>query len=243
MSDKLRIAMLISGGGTTMRSIITACKTGRLKRVEPVLVIASRADAGGITKAIQTGIPEKDVLIISRRDYPNSTAFGEAIIGACQERRIDLIGQYGWMIKTPDNVIKAYHKMMINQHPGPLDPGRLDFGGQGMYGMRVHCAVLYFARRIRRQFFAEATAQRVAVEFDKGAVLNIKTIPILETDDVISLQGKVLTQEHEVQIETLLDFSEDKVSEIICSEPLIKPGEETILEMAKEIANKLFPKG
>lgn len=57
---------------------------------------------------------------------------------------------------------------MINQHGGPLDPGRPDFGGRGMYGRRIHCARLYFVRATQRGFFTEATAQRVALQYDRG---------------------------------------------------------------------------
>lgn len=244
MIEKLRIAMLISGGGTTMDSIIKACKSGHLPKVDPILVISSRPNAGGIQKAIAAGIPTKDVLVIAKKDYPPPGDFGEAILEACRARRVNLIGQYGWMVKTPLSVIDAYQNMMVNQHPGPLDPGRPDFGGKGMFGRRVHCAVLYFARTVNRDFlFTEATAQRVAVEYDKGVVLRTKEVPISKSNDVISLQEKVLPEEHRVQIETLKDFSEGTVFEITRETPLVLPEEVSILEQAKEIAEKLFPKG
>lgn len=131
--DKLRIAMLISGGGTTMREILRAVKSGFLTRVEPVLVIASKSDAGGIEKAVAEGISEGDVLVLRPKAYPSPEAFGEAILLECHRRP--------------------------------------DFGGPGMYGRRVHCARLYFVRRARRDFFTEATVQRVSPEFDKGALL------------------------------------------------------------------------
>jgi len=241
--DKLRIAMLVSGGGTTMREILRAVESGLLSRVEPVLVIASKPDAGGIEKALAEGMLKENVLVLRPKAYSSPETFGEAILLECRKRGVDFIGQYGWLPKTPANVVEAYQGMMTNQHPGPLDPGRPDFGGPGMYGRRVHCARLYFVRRAERDFCTEATVQRVAPEFDKGAILGRITIPINPGDDVATLQEKVLPQEHRLQIETLLAFSEGRVRELIRSEPLVREGEHTILAEAKQVAGILFPRG
>jgi len=243
MKNPLRIAMLVSGGGTTMQAIIQACRLGRLWNVEPVCVIASRRDAGAIEKALALKMRREDVLIRKPKNYLDSEAFGEAIIAACQARGVDFIGQYGWMVKTPSNVIEAYKGMMVNQHPGPLDPGRPDFGGEGMFGRRVHCARLYFVRTVKRDFWTAATAQRVAVEYDKGALLKTHTVPILEDDDTASLQERVLPHEHQLQIEVLDDFAKGRLREFVREAPLVLPGEEAIIEQAKRIAKALFPKG
>ena len=171
VGSRLRVALLISGSGTTAQEIIRASKSGQL-HVEPACVIASHMHAGGIKRALQEGVPRKDILIIRRRDYSSREAFGEAILEACRKRAIDVVGQYGWMEKTPANVIEAYSHMMINQHPGPLDPGRPDFGGQGMHGLKVHFARLMFVRETGREYWTEATTQRVDREYDKGALLH-----------------------------------------------------------------------
>lgn len=241
MLEKLRIALLISGGGTTMQAIIRACKDGVLKRkVEPALVISSRSDAGGIQKALAEGIPEKDVLVIRRKDYPQDEpeAFGEVIINKCLPRDIDFVGQYGWMVLTPRNVIEFFKGMMTNQHPGPPE-----FGGQGWFGLRVHCGRLYFVRTTKRDFWTEAIAQRVHPEYDRGVMVKSRRVEILPNDTPLTLQQRVLPVEHEVQIETLLDFANGTVTEIIRDTPLILPGEESILEEAKRVATILFPKG
>lgn len=256
MNDKLRIAMLISGGGTTMREILRAVKSGFLSRVEPVLVIASRSDVDGIEKAITEGVPDKDVLVMRPKWFDSPEVFGEFILSACRERGVDFIGQYGWLPKTPANLIAAFPNMMVNQHPGPLDPGRPDFGGQGMYGRRVHYARLYFVRRTARpdqrqpgtdgywqHHFTEATCQRVASEFDKGVLLALTTIPINPDDTVETLRARVLPQEHMIQIETLKAFSEGRVQERTRSEPLVREEHYNILAEAKKIAGILYPRG
>lgn len=239
----MKIALLISGGGTTMAAIISACQNGTLKNVTPSLIIASREDAGGIEKARNLGIKDEDIVIINPKNFKNKEEFGQAILRECRKRNIDFIGQYGWLAMTPENVINTYKNMIVNQHPGPLDSGRPDFGGVGMYGMRVHQARLCFVQKTQRNFWTEATAHRVTAKFDEGAVLKRIQVPILEDDTAESLQARVLPVEHQVQIELLKDFSEGKVEEFHRETPLFLPGEESILDECKHLAIKLYPNG
>ena len=239
----MKIALLISGGGTTMEAIIKACQSGVLNGVEPVLVIASSANAGGIEKAKKLGISDNDILIINPKSFENKGLFGEIIISECKKRNVDFIGQYGWMIMTPENVINAFLGKIINQHPGPLDTGRPDFGGFGMFGMRVHQARLLFVKKVKRDYWTEATAHRVTAKFDEGVVLKCKQVPILENDTAETLQKRVLPVEHEVQIELLKDFRDNIVNEFHRESPLILPSEEILLKECKEEAVKLYPKG
>lgn len=244
MNEKLRIAMLVSGGGTTMQAIIQACHNGILKKVDPVLVIASRSDAGAIHKALAEGLSTINIVVINPKHYYNCLKkFSERILEECHKHHVDFIGQYGWMVKTPPNIIAKYRNMMVNQHPGPLDSGRPDFGGQGMYGLRVHAARLYFVQMVNRDYWTEATAQRVASEYDKGAVLLAERVPILKNDTPETLQQRVLPVEHQVQIRTLKAFSEGNIPLFVREQPLIFPGEEKILEEAKKLAIEKYPKG
>jgi len=244
--NKLRLCMLISGGGTTASEIIRACLHGMLAdEVEPVLVIASKPDAGGIERTKAAGMKDEDVIVIRRNALQPPEYFGEEIVRACRERGVEVIGQYGWLPKTPVNVINAFPGCMINQHPGPLDPGYPDFGGKGMFGMRVHVAVLYFARVTGRLKATEATAQRVDPEFDRGAVLHSRSIPIdLENDTPESLQHKVLPIEHQVQIEALHNFANCYTADSQrIAERLIHPDNVHHLADAKRIARILYPHG
>jgi len=239
----MRIALLISGGGTTMEAIIKATQNGILENVVSALVIASNENAGGIEKAKKLGIKNEDILIINPKNFENREKFGEEIIKECKKRKVNFIGQYGWHWLIPENVINEFKDTIVNQHPGPLDNGRPDFGGAGMYGLRVHQARLLFVRKVNRDFWTEATAHRVTVKFDKGQILKRKQVPILKGDTAESLQARVLPIEHEVQIETLRDFANNTVSEFIREKPLIYKDEEKILEECKELAKKMYPKG
>ncbi len=239
----MRIALLISRGGTTMEAIIKATKDGILKDVVPALVIASKENAGGIKKAKDLGILENNIIVLNPKNFSTPEAFGETILHECRAHDIDFIGQYGWLAKTPANVCNAYKGMIVNQHPGPLDTGRPDFGGEGMYGLRVHEARLEFVQKTNRDFWTEASAHRVTVNFDEGKVVKRKQVEILPDDTAESLQARVLPIEHQVQIEALRDFVNGTVEEFSREEPLVRNGEEEILEECKENAKKLYPNG
>ena len=239
----MRIALFISGSGTTMEAIIKACQNNTLKNVVPVLIVVSNENAGGIDKARKLGIKEEDILIIKPKDFKSKEEFGEKIIDECKKRKVDFIGQYGWMIMTPENVINTYSNMIINQHPGPLDTGRPDFGGSGMYGLRVHQARLEFVKKVNRDFWTEATAHRVTTKFDEGRVVKRRQVPILKYDTAEILQLRTLPIEHQVQIEALQNFADNTVSEFSREVPLVLPGEEKILEECKDLACKTYPNG
>lgn len=239
----MRIALLISGGGTTAASIIQTCAKGQLEGVVPALVIASSAEVAGIERIKKLQFPNLDILVIDPKNFASSESFGLEILKACNERSVDFIGQYGWLCLTPKNVVSAFEGKMTNQHPGPLDPSRPDFGGKGMFGKRVVCARLLFAQRTQNNMWTEATAQRVDAEFDKGAVLHAKRVDITAGDTVEILSERLLPVEHQVQIETLEMFAAGKAEEIIRQEPLVKPEEYAILEECKVEAIKLYPQG
>lgn len=246
--NSMKVTLLISGGGTTAEAIINAAKSGRLASgklagVEIACVIASTPEAGGIERAKKAGVPEKDVLVLSPKAFATREEFGGAIIKECRARGADFVGQYGWLVKTPENVIEAFAGRIVNQHPGPLDPGRSDFGGKGMFGRRVHAARLFFVRAVNRDFWTEATTHRVIAEYDKGAVLHAKRVPIIPDDTSETLAARTLPVEYEVQIETLAMLARGEVREIVRETPLVLLGEEKILEEAKRKAIEFFPNG
>ena len=239
----MRIALFISGGGSTMEAIVKATLDGTLENVVPALVIASNTDSCGIEKAKKLGIALNDIVILNSKLFSDEETFGEAIISECKKRSVDFIGQYGWMVKTPKNVCDAFLGMIVNQHPGPLDTGRPDFGGTGMYGLRVHQTRLAFVQKVNRDFWTEATAHRVTTNFDEGKVLKREQIQILPNDTAEILRERVLPIEHKIQIELLKDFVENNIKEYNREIPLVLPGEEKILTECKAKAIEMYPKG
>ncbi len=243
MKKKLRLALLISQGGTTATAIIQACKK-RILAIEPVLVIASSDGISGIKRVYTSGILKKDILVIDPLRCKDRKEFAEKLLVACEKRNVDIVGQYGWLPHTPKEFVNRYEGKIINQHCGPLDSStNIDFGGKGMWARRVHCAILYFRRVTNHDLWTEATTHLVTAEFDKGAVIKREKVSILSDDTIESLQARVLEVEYAVQIEALNDFAHNRVKILKRSKPLIKKSEKKILEEAKRIAGILYPNG
>lgn len=238
----IRLALFISGGGTTAEAILRNCKKNKVP-IRPSLVVSSSDKAAGIKKIISTGFSKKDIVTINPKKFSGPRLFGDALIAECKKHDIDIIGQYGWLPLTPKALIDCFPGKIINQHPGPLDPPRPDFGGQGMYGRRVHAAILYFRRITKHNYWTEATAHFVTEEFDKGEVIVSRQVDILPGDTVEELQKRVLPVEHEVQIRALISLAKGKVKTVKRKNPLIRKHELSKLDEAKRIAKVYYPFG
>ncbi|MDQ3099270.1 MAG: hypothetical protein M3Q44_05980 [bacterium] len=239
-----RLAILISGGGTTMQEIIKACQTGEIN-MEIACVISSNQQAGGIEKAKKLKIPDKNVIIINPQDYKNESGkvdlllFGRKIITELQDRKVTIVSQNGWLPLTPEIVIDAFEGKIFNQHPGPVP----EFGGKGMYGRRVHAAVILFRRWTKGEMWTEVIAQRVGKIYDEGELLYTERVEILPTDTVDDLQQRALPIEHRLQIQLLIDIANGIVKNPVLRDPIVKLEEEEILKTAKKVAKLLFPTG
>jgi len=239
-----RLALFISGGGTTATAILNACKRcGDLDElIQPVLVIASRREISGIERVSATSVVKKEDVVVRRpKDFENETAFGDALIKECAARGVTLFGQYGWAVKTPANFIQRFPRG-INQHPCVLSPGKPDFGGHKMLGRTCHMARLLFVRTTNRDFWTRAVAHRVHPEYDKGAILRQEQIEILPKDDVDTLATRLLPVEHRLQIRTLQDFAFNRVEEVP-GEEIVRPHEIWAWELALRMAKMAYPKG
>ena len=243
---KLRLGLLISAGGTTALSLIESCQTGVLKDlIEIAFVIGSTHKATGLRKALLAGIPDDNVLVVDPRNYSSPETFGKDLVHTAEQYEADHLGQHGWMAITPPNVIERFRGRMINQHPGPLDPGHPGFGGikPGMYGARVSCARLYFARQVKADYWTEATAQLVDERVDEGLLVHTRQVPIEPDDTVARLQEKLLPVEHATQIEAWRQMATGEARPAPRSERLIKLSQVPILNEAKRVAQILYPKG
>jgi phosphoribosylglycinamide formyltransferase-1 len=256
----LKVGILISGGGTTAEAIIKSTQAGILKDlVEPAIVISSSSKAEGITKAQAFGVP---VEIIERKNFPTDEAFGEKIIEVISQHEVQLVSQNGWLPLTPKNVVEKFDSKIINQHPGPLDPGRPDFGGKGMFGARVVCARLLYCFFTNEPYpWTESTIHHVTEEFDKGEIIRVVELPFAAPDRKIApenvegstpvqeyilhatkqLQEELLEIEHENVIQTLASFAHGEEPSFVREQPLVTDTE--ALTKAKRLATTLFPEG
>lgn len=131
----LRIAVLVSGGGTNLQAIIDAIAAGKITDTEIAAVISNNKNAYALERAKQAGI--KDI-VVSPKDFETREVFNENLLKTLQEVNPDLIVLAGYLVVIPESVIDAFENRIINIHPS-LIPA---FCGTGYYGLKVHEAAL-----------------------------------------------------------------------------------------------------
>ena len=175
------IAVLASGSGTNLQAIIDFnAKLGASANGVVSLVASNRASAGALDKARAAGI---------RAEVFDASDDGSALLGLLQRSFIDLVVLAGYLKHLPPKVISAYHSRIINIHPGLLP----QFGGAGMYGSKVHAAVLAAGAP-----FTGVTVHFVDEEFDHGPTIARWRIAVRDDDTAESLAARVLEVEHRV---------------------------------------------
>lgn len=248
MKEALQHASFISGGGTTMEAILKAQHAGHIPGLRTALVVVSKPDAGGIKKALGQELPQQNIVVIEPKHYKtldgklDSEAFGEALLHELHKREIEVVTQNGWLPLTPANVIDAYQGKIFNQHPGPLPW----FGGKGMYGSRVHAAVMLYhalAETSPEEQATEVVSHIVTPKFDEGDVVMSERLTIAPQDTVETLQKRALEVEHRVQIELLRQVVHGVIGLERYMPSIKEPVNQTKLEMAKKGAVRLYPKG
>jgi phosphoribosylglycinamide formyltransferase-1 len=195
----LNIAVFASGRGSNFEAIARAIREGRIPGARIALLIASTPAAGAVGLAGQYGIPARH---IAREQFPADEEFEASLIAALEERDVNFIVLAGYVKKIGPRIIERFRNRIINVHPALLP----DFGGPGMYGRRVHEAVLASGRTE-----SGATVHMVDEQYDHGAVVLQKRVPVEEGDTPESLAARVLRVEHELYPEALRLFAEGKV--------------------------------
>jgi phosphoribosylglycinamide formyltransferase-1 len=182
----VKLAVLISGTGRTVKNFIDLAAEGELP-VEIRLVVSSTAKAGGLKFAEEAGIPTR---VIRREDYKDGAAgdmeFGEAVFSACREAGIDYVAMAGFLklAPVPDDFIGR----VVNIHPA-LIPA---FCGPGMYGQRVHQAVLDAGVKV-----TGCTVHFVDNEYDAGPIIWQQPVPVFDDDTAETLAKRVFEVEKE----------------------------------------------
>jgi formyltetrahydrofolate-dependent phosphoribosylglycinamide formyltransferase len=186
----IRIAILISGRhgrGSNMQAIVDACRDGRIDG-EIVLVIGNY-DSPALDRAREQGLPTVRVASPKPDAAPEAqSAYGAALLAALEPVRPDLICLAGYLLKVPDGVLTRFPGRIMNIHNGLLPA----FGGQGMYGGRVHQAVLDYGAKI-----SGCTVHFIDQTYDTGPVILQTAVPVLEDDTADTLAARVLVAEHD----------------------------------------------
>lgn len=182
MQKKLRVAVLVSGGGTNLQAIIDSIDSGDITNTELAAVISNNKNAYALKRAENHGI---EGLCISPKDYGTREEFHKALLEALEERKIDLVVLAGYLVVIPETMIQKYRNRIINVHPS-LIPA---FCGTGYYGLKVHEGAL--ARGVK---VTGATVHFVDEGTDTGPIILQKPVMVEQGDTPEVLQRRVMEQ-------------------------------------------------
>jgi phosphoribosylglycinamide formyltransferase-1 len=186
----MRIGVLASHEGTTLQAILDAVAQGRIAG-SVAIVISNNSDAGALRRAAARGVP---ALRLSSATHPDPDALDGAILAALAEAQADVVFLAGYMKKLGPRVLQAYRGRVMNTHPALLPK----FGGRGMYGMRVHEAVLASG-----DSESGVSIHLVDAEYDTGPVIAQCRVPVLADDSAETLAARVQGREKELVVEVL----------------------------------------
>jgi phosphoribosylglycinamide formyltransferase-1 len=192
----LRIAVLLSGEGTSLENLFEHVDAGLPARVE--VVIASKPRAGGLARAARRGVP---ALAVSRRDHPDVASFNDALHRALAGFEIDLVALLGFL--SPFEPRERFAGRVINVHPA-LIPA---FSGQGFYGHRVHEAVLEAGVKV-----TGATVHFADAEYDCGPIILQEAVPVWEDDTPETLAARVQAAERRIVPEAIRLIAEGRLA-------------------------------
>ncbi len=186
----ISLAIFASGAGTTAQAVIDACADGRIDGAV-VLIVSNNGDAPVLERARAAGIPWRH---LSARTHPDPAELELAIADALAAAGATHVLLAGYMKKLAPSLVEAYAGRIYNTHPALLPA----HGGQGMYGDRVHAAVLA-AGETR----SGATVHLVTEEYDSGPIVGQVEVAVLAGDDVTALAERVKAAERELLVEVL----------------------------------------
>jgi formyltetrahydrofolate-dependent phosphoribosylglycinamide formyltransferase len=196
LNRPIRLAVLISGGGTTLVNFADQIADGRMHAEIP-LVIASRPDCGGVERARERGLKCE---VLSRKDYRDVHTYSAAVFAQCRDAQADLVVLAGFLslLEIPDD----FSLRVMNIHPA-LIPA---FCGGGYYGHHVHEAVL--ARGLK---ISGCTAHFADNEYDHGPIIVQKCVPVLDDDNPTTLAARVFEAECQAYPEAIRLFAEGRL--------------------------------
>jgi formyltetrahydrofolate-dependent phosphoribosylglycinamide formyltransferase len=195
MAD-FRLAVLLSSTGTTLQNFLDRIADGRLQ-AEIVVVISNRADAFGLFRAEQAGVP---TAVVDRKAHPSRESFSQRIFELCREARADLVCLAGFLqlIQIPED----FQGRVMNIHPA-LVPA---FCGKGYYGHHVHEAALAYGVKV-----SGCTVHFADNVYDHGPIILQRTVPVLDDDTADTLAARVFQEECEAYPEAIRLFAERRL--------------------------------
>ena len=195
---KLNLVALASGGGTNLQAIIDNIEAGKLN-AQIKAVISNNSKSGALERARNHNIP---AIHLSHKQFATPEEFNRKLLSILKENDTDLVILAGYMKILSPTVVRAYKNKILNIHPALLPT----FGGEGMYGIHVHEAVIGSGVKV-----TGVTVHLVDEIYDHGAIIVQKCVPVLGDDTPETLQQRVLPHEYELYSEAIQLFAEGKV--------------------------------
>lgn len=207
----LRIAVLVSGGGTNLQAIIDGINNKTITNTEIAVVISNNKNAYALVRAKENNI---EAICVSPKDFENRKSFNDKLFQILKERNIDLIALAGYLVVIPEKIIDFYKNKIINIHPS-LIPA---FCGTGYYGLKVHEKALERGVKI-----TGATVHFVDSGTDTGPIIMQKAVLVKQDDTPKILQQRVMEEAEWVIMPKVIDLiANEKV--------LVTDGKVSILE-------------
>lgn len=178
----LRIAVLVSGGGTNLQAIIDSIETGHITNTQIQVVISNKKGAYALERANNHGIPSE---VLSPKDYDNREEFNQELINTIDRYQVDLIVLAGYLVILPETLIRKYAERIINIHPSLIP----SFCGMGYYGLKVHEAALDRGVKV-----TGATVHFVDEGTDTGPIILQKAVAVQDNDTPEILQKRVMEE-------------------------------------------------
>lgn len=178
----LKIAVLVSGGGTNLQAIIDAIDNGTITNAEIVTVISNNKDAFALKRAEKKGI---NAQCISPKDFENRELFNKALLEGVRKSGADLIVLAGFLVVIPKEMTEEYQNRIINIHPSLIP----SFCGKGFYGLKVHEEALKRGVKV-----TGATCHFVDAGTDTGPIILQKAVEIKQGDTPEKLQLRVMEE-------------------------------------------------
>lgn len=189
----LRVAVLVSGGGTNLQAILDAVEAGKIRNAQVVTVISNNPNAYALERAKKHGVP---AVCVSPKDYEDREAFHGALLAALDESEAELVVLAGCLVVIPPCVIQKYKGRIINIHPSLIP----SFCGTGFYGLKVHEEALKRGVKV-----TGATVHVVDEGTDTGPILLQKAVEVQEGDTPKILQQRVMEQAEWVLLPQAID--------------------------------------
>lgn len=196
--SRLSVVVFASGTGSNFQAILDAVEGGDLD-VDVVGCLSDRSSAGALERAERGDIP---TVVLHPRGFDDHDAYTDALLKTLEDYAANFIALAGYLKRIPTEVVERFRNRILNIHPALLPA----FGGKGMYGRKVHEAVVDYGVH-----WTGATVHLVEQEYDTGPIVLQEPVPVYPDDTPDDVAARVLEVEHRIYPEALRLFAQDRV--------------------------------